>query len=322
MEEVSKKIAGDWFDIRESMDNPDSLERYLGLTGALLRKTATDIRLSVEEGIVEFKRGRIIAVYNFIESFKYDSRGFDDLSGLGADMTALLFAVLMQRLIATGDIKRRQATHPEGSGEAAQQEQPPSGPEIKEVIAFIGERMKKDPGFATLPEVKNILMQVKIYQKEFATFNELKANILPEKAKSFAENFRNTFANITKKIQENYTAIIAQEERDTRKAPPVGLLDRHELNQMAPLLLSQAKEISGVRSTLLFAGKERYKTRDILATVAGQRDAILSLFSQEMERYGVLEPFGNGARGLARAIGDEVVRVIEKEIEWIALNGK
>ncbi|HOV63835.1 MAG TPA: hypothetical protein PLG43_08155, partial [Spirochaetia bacterium] len=247
MEELKKKIAGDWFDVREAMDNPDSLERLLGVTGPLLQKTAADIRLSVDEGIVEIKRSRIQAVYNFIESFKYDSRGFEELKGLGEDMTALLFVVLMQRLFVTGEIRRKQKENLKG-GQAAssvpQDGESASGLKITEIVAAINERIKKDPSFATRPEVKNILLQVKIYQKELAKFKELRPNIPPEKAQGFIENFKRTFAAITKKIQRNYAAIIAAEEKEARKAVPKDLLERHDLSVLGPLLLTQAKDIS------------------------------------------------------------------------------
>lgn len=324
MEELKKKIAGDWFDVREAMDNPDSLERLLGVTGPLLQKTAADIRLSVDEGIVEFKRGRILAVYNFIESFKYDSRGFEELKGLGDDTTALLFVVLMQRLFATGEIRRKQKENLKGDQAelVVQDGESASTLKITEIVAAINERIKKDPSFARRPEVKNILLQVKIYQKELAKFKELRPNIPPEKAQGFIENFKRTFAEITKKIQGNYAAIIASEEKEARKASPKDVLEKHDLSVLGPLLLTQAKEISSIRSTLLFAERERYKTRDILSEISGLKGSMLALFSQEMKSYATLEPFENGARMLSRTLGEEVVRIIEREIEWLALNVK
>ena len=76
MDELEKKIRGDLFDLRESWDDVLKIEDLFSFKTPELKKIGEDIDLSVEEGLLEYKRKRLLQTFAFAEDFMYDSRSF------------------------------------------------------------------------------------------------------------------------------------------------------------------------------------------------------------------------------------------------------
>ena len=309
MEDLSKQIAGDWFDIREKSDNLYDLEDSFSPTAEDIRILIQEIRLSVEEGIIEYKRQVVLPIFSFFESLKYDSKGLENLPQQAVKLSPLIYAILIQRLLCRGIIPLKKEKH-------SPQEQKKK--EVKEIIQDINSRMKEDKSFSQHPAVKNILMQMNIYKKELEDMKKLSPNIPPDKADAFFTNFKNRFNSITKSIYENYQMIQKEDQEKTHAAMSVNPLSRIDLLPLAKICAAQAKQAAQIRSTLNFAQKEGFKTREYLVEILNQKDTILSPFLEE-------EIFLKNLSGgqwqnafFSKAFCSEIIFILEKQAKRIA----
>lgn len=310
MEELVRRIKGDWFDIKEAADDVHKLEDAILLSLDELKNLASEVRLSVEQGVTEYKATSLAGLFSFLESLKYDSKGFDTLSARGKDFSKIVYLILLQRLLATGGIEIKD---PKPSDQI---EKPASAEEgMKEILKDIQERIAGNPAFKQHPSVKNIFMQVNIYKKELANMKELAPNILPEKKKAFLANFKKRFDEITADIQENHRIILKEDAKESAKDfVQQNPLKRSDVKRIAPLLFQQAQEFSLIRSTLLFAGSERYKTRDILKQITEHQERISLLIASESKKYEEISANSNDGRTLSRAFGAELIKVLNRQI--------
>ena len=307
MEGLTKKIRGDWFDLKEIADDLYQLEDYFGFDAERLQSIASDVRMAVERGITEYKNHATTGLYAFLDSYQYDSRGFDTLAKHSGAFSEILYVTLLQRLLALGIIEIK-------SARPAEEPEKPAMPGVKEIMSDIQERIRKDPNVKLNQSVKNILMQVNIYKKELAEMKELEPKILPEKKDSFLINFRKRFAEITDKIQEHYRVIVQADEKEAAKGfEETNPLKRVDLKPIGKLLFDQAEEISALRSTLLFAVSERFRTRDILSGIVDRRDRTMLLLRLERKGYADLIGSDDGT-GISKAFAHELIRVLTRQI--------
>jgi hypothetical protein len=167
--------------------------------------------------------------------------------------------------------------------------------------------------------VKNILMQVQRYNGENQKMRELLPTIKPEMRTSFLANFTRTFDEIIGSIRRHYVAIL-QEEVAADKARKEGFsLALVPLKELAPLLVSQAKEISRFRSTLAHAREEKYKTREALVRLYDGRQVVLKLVEDESKAYRRLcqriqqDDMDTCAGAVATGFRDEIAALLEKQ---------
>jgi hypothetical protein len=305
MQELEKKVTGDWFDIKEKAENIFDLHEQFTLSVQQLRSLIQEIRLSVEGGVLEYKRKVVNPVFPFLEALKYDSKHFDELGKHAASLTPLIYGILIQRLIARGAVpikKKRVALENERE----------KG--LKAIITDINERIQDDPSLSNNPAVKNIMNYMNVYKRELTKMNELAPNIPPEKKESFAANFKHTFDELTESIQDNYARVVQEEQQKVRDKIDVNPLERYDIKVLAKPLLNQAMEISRVRSTLRFAAKEGFKTRELLAKLTGQKEQITAPIEEEWRRYLELTD-GDEGRALivSKSFGGEIIRVLERQ---------
>ncbi|MEW5814030.1 MAG: hypothetical protein AB1798_01360, partial [Spirochaetota bacterium] len=235
MSELEKKITGDWFDIRENSENETKLEDLFRLNEQKLREIIEEIRNSVEEGILEYKRKMLFPVFPFLESLKYDSRGLEHLLPQAAKLTSLLYVLLLQRLLARGTIAlSREAINLETEGEN----------DLKTIIQDINARIKENPEIASHPAVKNIFMQMNIYKKELENMKKMSPNIPQEKSAAFFTNFKKTFAAITSSIIDNYSQVLKEEAEKLQESMHLNPLAAFDLTPVAKLCFTQANEVS------------------------------------------------------------------------------
>ncbi len=195
MAELEKRISGDWFELREKAGDFHALLDALPLSPSQLRDSATTLRLSVEQGIIEFKRSMLSPVLVALETARYKTLDGEEMIEQEGSLTALLFAIMVQRLLAVDLLPRARPR------EEAQQIATDTL-EVGVIVEAVKMKIKANPGLRANPAIKNILVQVQVYNKENKKMRELLPMIKPEMRASFLANFRPDF------------------RRDCRKHPP------------------------------------------------------------------------------------------------------
>lgn len=313
MEELNRRIRGDWYEIQETADDIYALEDVFAFTVDELKDMVENLRLSVENGVTECKTATLSSIFSYLESLQYDSRGIDALPARARDVSFIVYASLIQRLIALGVVKIRSGSNATAKTPAAAGTE--SKEDLKEILKDIQERIQKDPNVRNHNAVKNIFMQVNMYKRELENMKKLAPNIPAEKQPGFYANFKQTFDKITAKARENHAVLLKEDwDQAAQEMPSTHPLKRNDLKPLAALFLDQAKEFSMIRSTLTYAGAERYKTRDILSRVIERRDRVNTLVAEETKRYGEMETGSGGGRSLSRAFAAEVIAVLNRQI--------
>ena len=311
-EDLDRRIRGDWYEIGEHFDKLYEIEDVFSFTVDELQSIVSDLRVSVEQGVTEYKQRKFQELFAYLDSLRFEAKKLDELSENARQFSHVLYVALIQRLIALGTVPIR-STGVHGTGDNTRISNPGVG--IKEVVLEVQDRIKHDPELKNHPAVKNIFMQVNIYKRELAKMKKLVPNIPREKQKSFLSNFKQTFDDITGRVREQYRQILNEEEQAAkREIVPTNPLKRHDLLPIAPLYEAQAKDFSLVRSTLSYAAAERYKTRNILAGVVNKQNRLELLVTTEQGKYRELEPGPGGARVMSRAFGAELITVLNRQI--------
>lgn len=312
MEDLEKRISGDWIELREKSNDLYALLDLLGLPASQLRAAADTLRHCVEQGMVEFKRTLLAPTLVALEGARFKTLEAGEMDTQEKSLSSLLAAILLQRLVCTDAIPvgRPSAPKPAFGTEDLQ---------VSAILADVNARVKSDPALRAHAAVKNILMQVQRYNAENQKMRGLVATIKPEMRQSFLANFTRTFEEIIGSIRRQYTVLL-QEEAAAEAAHKEGFsLSLAPLKELAPLLLNQAKEIARFRSTLAHAREEKYKTREVLVRLYDGRQALLKLVEDEARAYRRLcqhvQPDGIDACALAMAAGfrDEVAAVLDKQ---------
>ena len=115
MVELEKRISGDWIELKEAANDLHTLLDFLALPPAELSQAAARLRLSVEQGIIEYKRTCLTPVLVLLETARYKNLAGEEILAQEKSLTPLLLAVLVQRLIAQEQIplSRRAEEHEE-----------------------------------------------------------------------------------------------------------------------------------------------------------------------------------------------------------------
>ncbi len=311
MVELERRITGDWIELREAGAELYSMYSRLRLPEAELQAQIRQLKLAVEEGIVEHKRSVLLPVFTSLESMKYQTLAAAELEAYSRSVDALLFLTMAQKLLAAGAIPLSRAPAP---AEVAA-----DGLDVQAILTDIRRRVQADPELQKHPAVKNILLQFHIYQKEWEKMQELAPNIREAKEPTFRENFRSAFSRAFESIRRHYASFLQEQAPKRREQVQADLLRQLALRGLVPHLLKQAQEFSRIRSTLGFAAGEKYKTREILVRIFERRRETLDLLELELTKYRQLcaaagrpQPESCALAASAR-MRDEVVRVLE----WI-----
>jgi hypothetical protein len=308
MEDLKKNIAGEWFDIREKADDVYDLEEFYSPTKADLKQLIAEIRLCVEEGIVEYKKGTLLPLFTFLDSLKYDSRGLETLKAESTKLAPLLYSILMQRLICRGTIQLRKGK--KGSDLKIDKD-------IKEIIQEINEKVKENPGLNQHQAVKNIFMQMGMYKKELQDMKKLSPNIPPDKASAFFANFKGRFDTITQSIHENYASLLKEEQEKLREKSLANPLSAFDLLPLAKLCAAQAQQAARLRSTLNFAIKDGFRTREYLTNLLKEKASIMQPFDRESELYLSMGGSQKSGKRIGKLFGAELIHVLEKQMSRI-----
>jgi hypothetical protein len=278
MHDLERRISGDWIDLREAARDQYALIEYLGITSQTLDGLAQELHRAVEEGLIEYKEVILRRTFITLEAVQFQSVRFEELQAREQPLKDLLFIILLQRLLCTGVIPL--------SRSKPAQDLSPDDLEVNAVLAEVRNRIKRDAGFQKHPAVKNIFMQVALYQSEKKKMMELLPTIKEDKKQVFSANFGATFKQIYDSIKKNYADIIREEEsRRLEKENKQDLLYQVPLRDLAPFLKNQAEHISRLCSTLAFSREDKYKTRGVLVELFKQRDEFLKRIESELRVY-------------------------------------
>ena len=311
MADLDKRISGDWIELREKSNDLYALLDLFGLPALQLRAAADTLRHCVEQGMVEFKRTLLAPTLVALEGARFKSLEAGEMDAQEKTLSSLLLAILLQRLLCTEALPRSRPAAPKAAIDA-------DSLQVSAILADVNARVKSDPSLRAHVAVKNILMQVQRYNAENQKMRELVATIRPEMRQSFLANFTRTFDEIIGSIRRQYATLL-QEEADVGATRKEGFsLAQAPLKELAPLLLSQAKEVSRFRSTFAHAREEKYKTREVLVRLYDGRPALLKLVEEEMRAYRrvcqQVQPGGidECASAMAAGFRDEVAALLEK----------
>ncbi len=309
MVELDRRVSGDWIDLREAGADPYTLSTFLGVSAPRMERLAAELQAAVDVGLPEYKRTVLGPVFLGLEEMQYQSRTLEQLAAQDDPLTALVFLVMLQRMLCAGAI-------PLSRGRAAEAVDT-RGIGVNQIIAEVKQRIQRSPDFQKHPAVKNILMQVAIYQRERRKMAELLPAIKEEKRDTFKQNFHRTFQRVFDSIRRNYADILAEEQTRKQARRSEGeLLRRLPLKELVPVLTDQARGVSRLRSTLAFAREDKYKTRIILVGLYRDRASYLRLAEREESAYQALcGQIGTGAdcpQELSRRLREELVRALER----------
>jgi len=311
MVELERRISGDWIEAREAAADQYSLSKFFQLTAERLHDIARSLRLCVEEGVLEYKGALLRPVFVSLEAMQYQSVSFVELELHDRPLENLLFVILLQRLVCSGVIApARGRTVGYIPTEAIG---------VNAILADIKQRIRLNGDFQKHPSVKNIFVQVTIYQKEKKKMEDLLPTIKEDKRETFRRNFQEVFQKIFGSIRKNYADLLAEEEaRRLEQEGQSDILYLASLKSLVPLLNDQAKEVSRLRSTLSFARSDKYKTRAVLVSVFKDRAFFLGLMDSENAVYARLCAELGRKSGLdcppalGKRLGGELVRVLER----------
>jgi hypothetical protein len=311
MDDLDRRISGDWIEAREAASDQYALSRFFALDADRLHDIARSLRLCVEEGILEYKKALLRPVFVSLEAMQYQSVSFVELELHDRPLENLLFVILLERLLCTGAV----APYRSKPVQQISAEHIP----VDAILANLKQRIRLNGDFLKHPAVKNIFVQVSIYQKEKKKMAELLPTIMEDKRETFRRNFQDIFQRIFASIRKNYAELLVEEEARRREQEGHSdILYRASLKSLTPLLTDQAKEVSRLRSTLAFARADKYKTRAVLVSVFRDKASFLGLMDKESAAYARLclelgrKSGLDCAAALGRRLGAEMVRVLEK----------
>jgi hypothetical protein len=187
------------------------------------------------------------------------------------------------------------------------------------ILADVNERIKRNPALRAHAAIKNILMQVQLYNRENQKMKELLPTIKPEMRTSFLANFTRTFEEIIGSIRRHYSAILQEEATAEKSRQEVFSLSLVPLKDLAPLCASQAREVARFRSTLAHAREEKYKTRESLVRLYDGRQALLKLIENEVALYRRLcqrmlqYDLESCSLAIAAGFRDEIVGILDRQ---------
>jgi hypothetical protein len=315
VETLEKSIAADWYEIRTNLNDPDALISYLELGPDAVGRMREGLRLSVEEGVAEFKKSLVHSIMTPLKSLKWDSKAISSLAEMIEKAAMLTLAPALQRLLALGYIRPA----PPREQQAEEQEEPRQPqearqmPAIKEMVADVKERIKKKPELKNHQEVKRIFVQLKYYNNQLEKMRSLQPGIPKEKQQSFLANFRQTFDEIHERIYNAYTALLRELEPPApQKASRTPILKRYEIAPAEPLYRSQCEDAARLYSTLAFAERERYNMRELLLELVTGEGYYISSYDQELKKYRTIAPFGSDYLQMSVAVSNALYRYLER----------
>ena len=313
MSDRERRIRAEWGLITGAGSDLEKVAKTLELDRGDLEAQLEPLKLSVEDGCLEYKLSLVNSIFRQLENERYKSLPAATLDTISRDLGIVVYVATIQRLLAEGQLPlRNRQSKPSDEAPAAGDL---ATTDVKEIISEIQQRVEEDSDLRKKQPVKNILMQLSRYTKEMNEFRELTSRIPKDKAAAVAVNFRKTTDEIFASIRRNYEQLLADEQAAVPKEPQ-NILLRIDLKSMAPVYVRQAKEAAAVRSAIHFARDEQFGTRELLIELADRHGDFEKLVDTEQRRYEELGGTPAIAGEIAKAFRSEIEKRIQREIEY------
>jgi hypothetical protein len=314
MIDLARRISGDWITLKGKANDLSELFEEFGITASELKAENERLRLAVESGIVEYKRTRLAPVLAGLETARFKTLALEEIAGHERVLTLLLVTVLVQRMIALGLIPLQKPAETKTDFGV-------DGMQVNVILSDINSRIRVNPSLRQKAAVKNILVQVQLYNRENQKMRELSPTIKGEMRAAFFGNFTQRFKEINDSIRRNYAELLHEEEAVAKSERPAFSLSLVPLKRLVPLLTEQAKQFCRMRSTLAHAREDKYKTREILVALYDGRHDTVRLVERERKASANvcidLPEFDEEtcAVGIANAFRDEIIGVYERQLK-------
>ncbi len=317
MEELTKQIKRDLFDIKENINNPDKLMQLFSFSSKEFDSIIHNLKFSVEESLFEFKKTAINLILEPLQSLQYDSKALTSYRDQIERTRSLLAVTLIQRLIAVGAIKISESKNEESHDlpeEAGDQ------PDIGEILAFVQKKLQLNPENHKNPLIKKIVMHVKIYQNETQKMKDLTLKVPKEKKAALKKNFDIILAEQVTKMREAYNELIDNTAKQIKTVIHSNILLRFDFKPMGKFFLLQIEAYSRLLSTLVFAKNEKFHTREILLSLTKEQQELLNLVNKERREYTNIAPFDTTGMETAKAFSRRIISFLEREKEWLKIH--
>lgn len=277
MDLLDKRVNGDWIDVKEKLNTPVRMKAYLKLEDMKVAAIPDDLRSATLSGTVEYKKKVSGSVFGFLTRLTYTTPNQTEILGAEADIRVILYVLSLQTQFATGQLKPTK----EADGPLAGTN-PRNRPPVDQVVTEVRQRVAADPELAKNPHVKNILMEIQLYHKEFANFSALSPQIPDERAPTFFANTKKRIDGILENIHGHFREIRMAEDAELRKEFQRQEEEVFVVPELVKLLQTQAQELSRVRSSIFHALQEGYQIRNLLLKLAEGKDPFLKLLEDEL----------------------------------------
>ncbi len=273
---LEKRITSDWIEVREKLGTPVRLKAYLKLEDERIAAIPKDLRACTMAGIVEYKKKIAASVFNFLTRLTYTTPNQDEILGSEADIRLLLVILGVENLFAIGQIK------PPKDAEVPTPGASKTRPPVEEVVAEVKARVANNPELAKNPHVKNIFMEIQLYQKEFDQFATMSPQIPDDRAPTFFANYKKRIDGILDNLHAHFREIRRLEDAELNKEIEVSEESQFTVPELAKLISSQAQEMTRVRSSIFHALQEGYQIRNLLLKLVDTREPLVALFDEEL----------------------------------------
>lgn len=304
MSELTRAVAGDWFDIREAARSLSALTEELNPDHAFMAEHGEILHLAMEHGVVEYKQTVLRRFFNRLSDLRYKAIETDILVEQERWLAVLIWVTLVQKLMCDGNLPFGSSPPPPDAGEHSL--------EVSEIIREILDAVALDPNIKSHPAVKNIMLQVGKYRRESENLKKLLGTAPEDKRSAIVKNSKTIFAEIFASIKKNY-AEFASEQAQKKRPKTANPLSPADLKPLSKMFLSQAEEFSRLRSTVAFARREQTGIREMLASLETHREKTLSMVEREAEAYKVRAGSENAALRITRAFAVDICTLIERE---------
>jgi len=317
MEELTKQIKRDLFDIKENINNPDKLMELFSFKGEEFDNIVHNIKFSVEDGLFEYKKTAVNLILEPLNSLQYNSKAMNSFDEQILRAKGLLAVTLIQRLIATGVIKIVEKRE-DDSQETPEKEVEQTG--IKEIIDFVQKEPKNNPLILQNTLFKKIIMHIKMYKNESQKMNELMAKVSAEKKIALKKNLDIILAEQVSKMREAYNGLI-NIAVEKEQVPVAGnILLRYDFKPAYTVYTSQIEIFSKILSTLKFADTEKFHTRELLINLLGEQKSVIKLIDREKEVYSTIVPFDKNGSETEKSFSKRIIEFLGKEKDWLRIH--
>lgn len=315
MENLNKEITGNWFDLKSVMEHPVELLDYFDFTHDEIETVTEEIYQAVENGILEYKIRTINSVSELTESLKYDAAGMNRLEEVISSLKSLIYVVLLQRLITKKAVKLKLKS--ENETEDNEPEVPKfTIADIGNIVKEVQDLIAKDPKLKSDKNILNILIQVGRYRTENESMKKLIKNIPKDKLENFKANYSQNINRILGSLVNSYNHFL-KEKAGVPVQKYSNPLEQYDLALTSELLKKEGEELSAVKSTLGYAARERFRTREIILTVDKRMNNLKNLLNEEKKKYFNLALSEQGARELSRYLSLEIIENLKRDLENI-----